>query len=315
MSLDFKLDEYREWLAENISLSDPFSPKALRKLTYHLLLGRNYRLLTEPNTKGHLFTTFLWLSDIQQAAQKKYGTKWINGLFKEIYDQQTHSKELKNLLFWIMGLTQKTAINLGLKKEDYPEIILETIEYFNKLFSTINRDDFKDKAWLLLMAGSATLNIRGSLKSKIGKQFERVFIRSILNILGFKENESFWMNVERDMEVERESDAEVETKRGRIRIECGLIAAGNQEVIEDKIARVGRNGILIFDKLGTKTRVYQTADNYGVRLVQIRNCNPLLDIHRHLQPIVKIELKPLPRTHQDFKILVEELPDDIFSIE
>lgn len=213
-----------------------------------------------------------------------------------------------------MGITQKTAINLGLKKNDFPGFIDETINYFNELFDKIGRKDFKDDAWLLLMAGSATLNIRGSQKAKIGKHFEKVFIRSLLHILGLKENENFWMNIERDLEVDREADAEVESKRGRIRIEMGLIASGNQEVIEDKIARVGRNGIILFDILGSKTRVYQTAENSGVKLIQIRNCNPLLDVYRHLQPLVRVGLKKVPETLDEIKKAVDDLPDEIFDI-
>jgi len=289
MNMNYKLDEYRTWLEDNVTISDPFSPIALRKLTYHLLMGKNYRLLTESNTKGQLFTTFLWLFEIKREAQKVYGENWVKYLFDDILSEKKKTKELKNLLLWIMGITHKTAINLGLKKQDYPDFMNETIEFFNELFAKLDKKDFKDEAWLLLMAGSATLNIRGSQKSKIGKQFERVFIRSLLYILGFKENENFWMNIDRDLEVDRELDAEVESKRGRIRIEMGLIASGNQEVIEDKIARVGRNGILLFDILGSKTRVYQTAESYGVKLIQIRNCNPLLDVYRHLQPLVKIK--------------------------
>ena len=258
MSFDYKLDAYRSWLEQNVTLSDPFSPIALKKLTHHLLMGKNYRLLTESNTKGRLFTTFLWLSQVQKQAKNEYGENWISHLFDETYAQYRSPKELKDLLFWIMGITRKTAVNLGLKREDYPGFMQETIAYFNELFDKIGNHEFKDDAWLLLMAGSATLNIRGSLKSKIGKQFERVFIRSLLTILGFIENENFWINIDRDLEVGREADAEVESKRGRIRIEMGLIASGNQEVIEDKIARVGRNGIILFDILGTKTRVHQT---------------------------------------------------------
>ena len=139
-------------------------------------------------------------------------------------------------------------------------------------------------------------------------------MRSLLNLVGFIENENFWMNIERDLEVEREADAEVESKRGRIRLEMGLIAPGNQEVIEDKIARVGRNGIILFDILGSKTRVHQTAENYGVKLVQIRNCNPLLEVHRHLQPLVKIELNKVPETSDELKAAMDSLPDEIFSI-
>lgn len=315
MAIDYKLDEYRKWLDENVTLSDPFSPKALRRLTFHLLMGGNYRLLTEPNTKGQLFTTFLWLADLQKELIQQHNSEWLNILFNDVYTKTRKPKELKNLLYWVMGLTHKTAINLGLKQEDYPRIFEETIDYFNDLFSKIKREDFRDNAWLLLMAGSATLNIRGSKKSKIGKQFERVFLRSLLSILGLREDENFWMNIGRDLEVEREADAEVESKRGRIRIEAGLISGGNQEVIEDKIARVGRNGMVLFDVLGKKTRVYQTAENSGVKLIQIRNCNPLLDVYRHLQPLVKAELKPPPETEKEIKKAVTSLPEKLFVID
>ena len=314
MALDYKLTKYREWLDTNITLADPFSSDALRKLTYHLLMGRNYRLLTEPNTKGQLLATFLWLSDIQMAAKAKYDADWITGLFNELFSQDRKPKELQNLLYWVMGLTYKTANNLGLHKEDYPEILKETINYFDKLLARIERKEFKDRAWLLLMAGSATLNIRGAQKSRVGKHFENIFVKALLTILGFRENENFWMNVGRDLEVEREADAEVESKRGRIRIEVGLISSGNQEVIEDKIARVGRNGIILFDKLGARTRVYQTAENSGVKLVQIRNCNPLLDVYRHLKPLVKIDLVEPPTEPTELEKLVNELPEEIFSV-
>ena len=315
MAIDYKIDEYRKWLGENVSLSDPFSQKALRRLTFHLLIGGNFRLLTEPNIKGQLFTTFLWLADIQKELIKEHNTEWLHVLFEDIYSKKKKPKELQNLLYWIMGLTHKTAINLGLKQEDYPRIFEETIDYFNELFSKINRHDFKDNAWLLLMAGSATLNIRGSKKSKIGKQFEKVFLRGLLSILGLKENENFWMNIGRDLEVEREADAKVLSKRGKIRIEAALISGGNQEVIEDKISRVGRNGIVLFDVLGKKTRVYQIAENNGVKLVQLRNCNPLLDIYRHLKHLVPTELKTPPETLIEIKKAVNSLPVSIFTIE
>jgi hypothetical protein len=234
MSFNYKLEEYKNWLEENIILSDPFSSQALRKLTYHLLMGKNYRLLTESNTKGQLFATFLWLYEIRNEAQNLYGNEWIKHLFKNIYTEKSKPKELKNLLLWIMGITQKTAINLGLKQQDFSDFIHKTIEYFNELFEKIGKEEFRDDAWLLLMAGSATLNIRGSQKSKIGKHFEKVFIRSLLNLLGFKEDENFWMNVERDLEVEREADAEVESKRGRIRIEMDLLHQGIKRLLKIK---------------------------------------------------------------------------------
>ena len=50
----------------------------------------------------------------------------------------------------------------------------------------------------------------------------------------------------------------------------GLIAQGNQEVIEDKIARVGARGMVIFDRIGPKSNAYQTAADNQVAFIQIR---------------------------------------------
>jgi len=314
MAIEYKLRQYKKWLRENITLSDPFSPTALRNLTYSLLLGGNYRLLTEHNTKGQLVATFLWLSALQKEAKKQHGSDWLQALFDDVYSKKKKSKELKVLLSWVMGLTNKTVHNLGLKPDDLPTFFQETVTYINQLLENVNKKRFKDEAWLMMMAGSATLAIRGSKKSQIGKRFEGVFLRSLLSILGFTENESFWMNVGRDLEVEREADAEVESKRGRIRIDIALIAEGNQEVIEDKIARVGRNGIVIFDILGAQSQVYQTAENNGVKLIQLRNCDPLLDVYHHLRSLVRFDLNEPPRTPQTIQQAVNALPDDIFTV-
>ena len=314
MAIDYNLEPYRNWLEENTSLTDPFSPQALRDMVYHILMGRNYRLLTEPNTKGRLFATFFWLSKVQESAIDNYGDDWIKRLTEDLVSTDKKPEELKNLLLWILGLTNKTSVNLGLDKNDYVEIVIETIGHFNELFDRID-SDFKNDAWLLLMAGSATLSIRGSQKSKVGKQVERIFLKAILTILGFELDNTFWMNVERDLEVEREADAEVQSRRGRIRIEVGLIAQGNQEVVEDKIARVGRHGIILFDKLGNKSRVYQTAERAQVKLIQIRNGNPLLEVYRHLQPLVDFELNEVHEEDPDqIRDLVNDLPDELFRI-
>ncbi len=159
MAIDYRLAEYREWLEENVRLSNPFSSRALRQLTFHLLMGGNYRLLTEPNTKGQLFTTFLWLAELQKQMIKAHKTEWLNALFEDVYSKKRKPKELKELLFWMMGLTRKTAINLGLRQADYPRIFEETVGYFNELFARLRRRNFTNHAWLLLMAGSATLSI------------------------------------------------------------------------------------------------------------------------------------------------------------
>lgn len=312
--IQYDLNEYNRWLSENVTLSSAFSPDSLRILTAHVLMGRNYRLLTETNTKDKLFLTYLWLIDIVGKAKEIHGANWREELLKDLMSQRRLEPEKKNLLYWLLGLTQKTAVNLSVKKNDLPHVMIDLVQHINSLFNDIGRTNDIDQAWLLMMAGSATLNIRGSDKSKVGKQLEKVIVRASLTILGLIEDENFWMNIDRDNEVDRETDAEIQTRRGRVRMEVGLIASGNQEVIEDKIGRVGRTGIVLFDVVGSKTRIYETANKSGVELIQIRNNQPLVQLYRHLEQLVPVELKSPPTLEEDIVRVVNELPNEIFEI-
>lgn len=127
-------------------------------------------------------------------------------------------------------------------------------------------------------------------------------------------NENYWLNIERDEEVDREADGEVETKRGRVRIDIGLIGEGNQGVPEDKLNRVGRNGIVIVDRLGRQSTVLNTAERLGVKLIQIRHNFPMSEIYEHLNPIVKKSIHPPGKTRAELKKQLDALPDEIFQI-
>lgn len=313
--VDYKIETYRKWLAENVKLTNAFSPTSLRELTIHLLMGRNYRLLTENNTKEKLLTTYVWVSDVVKSAQSEYGKEWKQGILNELLTTKKPSPEQQNILHWLLGTTVKGKVNLSITKKDFTDVLNELVSYCNTLFANIGRKDELDNAWLFMMAGSATLNIRGSDKSKIGKQLEKVFLKSLLTMLGFEQNVNFWMNIQRDKEIERETDAEIQTRRTRTRIEVGLIAPGNQEVVEDKIGRVNRNGIIIFDKVGKNSKIHQTAINAGVKLVQIRGNQPLVEIYRHVQPLVDFSLISPPTLEGDIRDKINALPESIFTIE
>ncbi|MDR1706040.1 MAG: CfrBI family restriction endonuclease [Clostridiales bacterium] len=311
--MEYHIEQYNDWLSSNIGLIDAFSEDALRSLTLHLLLGRNYRLVTEQNTKSRQILTHLWLSDVAKNAKMSFGDNWRIKLLEDLSCIRRKSKEQKYLQIWLTGLTNKTLKNIGGTQNDLPDI-LETLEHhIQTLLMTINREDDIDHAWLLMMAGAATLSIRGTDKSKIGKRLEHVFIRSALTILGLQENTNFWMNVDRDLEVDRETDAEVETSRGRIRIEVGLIASGNQEVVEDKINRVGDNGVVIFDMVGSRTRIYDTANRRRVKLIQIRHGNPLQELYNHLSPLTRAALHNPPSSEEEIKESVLQLDSSVFT--
>ncbi len=311
--MDFQVETLREWFTRNVQLADALSPIALRNLTTHILLGQNYRFITEQNTKSKLAFTNLWISDVVELAQEHYGVDWKQRMLSELLAKRNKSQEEQYLEYWLVGLTKKTLVNLSGTTSELPTFLTELETQLRNTLSTINRVDDLDKAWLLMMAGSSTLSIRGADKSTIGKALEKTVLRTILVLLGFQENVNFWVNLNRDNEVERETDAEVQTRRSRVRVEMGLIAQGNQEVVEDKVNRVGQNGIVIFDKVGANTRIYDTAARHHVKLVQIRNNQPLLDVYRHLQPLVDFTLNQPPQTETDIHTAVNALPGTIFG--
>jgi len=315
MTLDIGANRYRQWLEHNVTLTELTSPTSLRRLVLHLLLGKNYRIITEVNTKRKLLITYAWLIDVYQRARKECGEKWQEELFNQLHGMNSRSPEERNLLYWLVGLTSKTAQNLDVSIEELPAFMKETLEYFNALFIGEDYSDYQEQAWLLVMAGAATLNIRGSQKSTVGKALERVFLRASLSVLGLEYERHFWTGIPSDIEVGRQTDAEVETRRGRIRIDIGLIAEGNPEVITDKVSRVGRNGVVIFDKIGSRAQVvYQNAEQMAVKLIQIRHNQPLLELYRHLSPLVPVQLKQPPGDESGLKRLVDRLPDTLFGM-
>jgi hypothetical protein len=311
--IDYGTEEFSSWLSENVTLSGAFSVESLKAVTAHVLMGRNYRLITETNTKDKLFLNYLWLLDIVKKSKAEFGNDWKEGLLNDLMTRGRLDAQQKNLLYFLVGLTNKTATNLGITKSDLPQVMTDLIAHINELFEQIDRRDDIDNAWVLMVAGSITLNIRGSDKSKIGKHFEKVIVKAALTILGLTDEVNFWMNIDRDNEVDRETDAEIETRRGRVRMEVGLIASGNQEVIEDKIGRVGRGGIVLFDVVGTKTRIYETATRMNVELIQMRNNQPLVQLYRYLGSLVRIDLIEPPTLEADVFRAVNDLPNSLFE--
>ena len=181
---------------------------------------------------------------------------------------------------WLIGLTKKTATNLGVKTIDYPTVFDEMM---SDIETAVSGDADRREMTLLIWCGAATLTIRGSHKAKIGKKLERSIARAILTIIGLnEEEEEFRLNVGADREVDRETDAEVRTPRGFVRVEVGLIGEGNSEVIGDKVGRLQRNSVILMDKIPVNSAAYLTAEHRGVRLIQLRNNHAVEEVREHL---------------------------------
>ena len=291
------------------SLYDLDSSEGLQEVVTALFLGYNYRLYTEGETRRQLLNAYQQLNELRrQLAGRAGDEEWVESV-RSVLDQRSD-----NLAWWILGLTNKTAQNLGVARAerlDYVDEMVAHVEHAIEAFSDFSLDD----ALIMLWAGAATLTIRGARKSTVGKRLERVFLKAAFTVFGLKEGTDFWLGVQRDNEVGREVDAEVASRRGRIRIEMGLIERGNQEVIEDKIARVGPGGIVIFDRIGPRSNVWKTAADQRVHFIQIRNNRPLNELYEYLSQRVDQTLVEPPSDAANIQKAVAALPDEVFLVD
>lgn len=288
---------------------DLSSATGVRAIVAALCLGHNYRLYTEGETRSDLFDAFRSIFEVVSRLPEdaEFG-EWQAALQMELADADG-----EQLQWWLLGLGKKTADNLGVNRGNRAEYLREIAEHVRVV--TEGGDGLSpNQALLMLMSGAATLTIRGSRKSTAGKTLERAFLRAILTLLGLEENVDFWLNMERDAEVAREIDVEIATRRGRIRVEMGLIGQGNQEVIEDKIQRVGTRGMVIFDRIGPKSNAWTTAENNQVAFIQIRNNQPLTEVYEHLKDLLNKTLTEPPDDEEGIRAALAALPDELFTI-
>ena len=289
------------------NLYDLDSSEGLREIVTALFLGYNYRLYTEGETRQQLIDAYRELNEFRRGLAGRTGDEaWTESL-RSALDQRSD-----NLAWWILGLTNKTAQNLGVTRAarlDYFDEIVAHVERVIEASSDLSLDD----VLVMLWAGAATLTIRGARKSSVGKRLERAFLKAALTIFGLEEGTHFWLGVQRDNEVGREVDAEVASRRGRIRIDMGLIERGNQEVIEDKINRVGPGGIVIFDRIGPRSNVWKSAADHRVHFIQIRNNRPLNELHEYLNGRMGTALVEPPSDAASIQKAVAELPNEVFA--
>ena len=288
------------------NLYDLNSADGVRLIVAALLQGYNYRLYTEGQTRSQLLEAYQRLIALRQSLPSTAGfSEWVEAVQAELGQRND------DLARWLLGLTNKTANNLGIGREERLSYLEEIARHVQEV--TENSPDFSfDDAMLMIWAGAATLTVRGSRKSSVGKTLERAFLRAGLTILGLAEGSDFWLNMERDAEVPREIDVEIASQRGRIRVEMGLIEKGNQEVIEDKINRVGTGGMVIFDQIGPKSNAPQTARARQVCFIQIRNNRPLTEMYGYLKDRVGKTLVEPPSDAEGIVQAINELPDNFF---
>lgn len=327
MPIDLDLVTLRNRLGNALSI---YSASEVRKIVLTILLGKNYRILTESATSLEISCYMDWLLSVCHKAKNEYGDNWLTELQK-LCSATRKSQEAKWLRIWLMGLALKTRVNLGIKIDEIESYLIRTKTSSDALFENqANATSLQlytngltpvmlsigDSVWLLQVAGAAVLTLRGSKKSAIGKLLEKAIAKACLTALGLNEGSDFQLNLAADTEVDREIDAEISTRRGRVRVDVALIGTGNQEVSEDKLGRVGRNGIVLVDKLGSNSKVPTNAARAGVHLTIIQNNLPLTDLYNHLVNLMPdgVTLRQPPTNKNRLKQLLDGLPDTVFYV-
>ena len=277
---------------------DPFSHEGMRIAVSKVLSGVNYRLFFEGVTRSRLVSEYHNLAEIARRHPLD-DERWRASVREQLSDLPAAN----NLKYWLIGLAKKTATNLGIKADEYPTVFDEVIADIQS-----NSDLPVRETALLLWCGAATLTIRGSQKAKIGKRLEGCLVRAMLSLCGLNEKkEDFKVDIPADQEVSRETDAEIRSPRGWIRMEIGLIGVGNPEVIGDKIGRLPRNSIVLFDLLPSNSYMWENAKQVGVKLIQLRNNNATEELRSYLDGL-GVEVTPTSFSAHEIETLVLNLP-------
>lgn len=138
-----------------------------------------YNPLFEGATRQTLIDTYRDLANL--ARQHPSDTAAWRDHIRELV--RTGTPEDRRMRLWLIGLAKKTADNLGKRVADYPSVFDEVMACID---ATAASDTERRELALMLWCGTATLTIRGSQKSRIGKALERSIAGAALTSLGYK---------------------------------------------------------------------------------------------------------------------------------
>jgi len=288
-------------------LLDRLGEETVKEVVCNVLCGSNIRSLTEVLTRKRLaLSNASLLMTYLEAGQsiKDFPNNLSQIVGRELI-QTNLSKEEKQYLQWLVGLTGKSVQNVLRSNEN------DLLEYLNDLEVALEESAAKASeifgdltgsfciqgkttniSWPVLTQiftaiGAQTLAIRGSEKSMYGKLFEKFILGSLLTILGFtycdsknleQEEMLFWLSERGD---KRESDATLLIRKGiAVRFDIGFIGSGNTEISLDKVSRFEKeielgseqyfvSTIIIVDRIGERSRIINMANSIGGNIVQM----------------------------------------------
>lgn len=315
-------------------LVEKLTEKPFKNAIINVMQGKNIREFTESLTRARLLRSYSALMQL-----------YINNIdeennFNSLLDKTKNSlKNKKGLtvneyacIQWLAGLTSKLSQNvlrdnIGEGLDEYVDNFVDNINIVSeestksigKMTATIVIEnekgkkslslDWSDLLFILSSVGSQTLTIRGSEKSLHGKNFEKLMLGSVFQILGltltteeqFKKKSiaaAFWLSSEDN--GQREADATIVKDNKGIRIDIGFIGRGNTEITLDKVSRYQRNTeingkkyemdtIIIVDRIGTKSKVDGMAEKIQGNILRMSDANWVSSLSKLLKEKLNVD--------------------------
>lgn len=160
------------------NLYDLNSAQGVRHIVAALFQGYNYRLYTEGQTRNQLLQAYQQLIAIRSRlpANARH-SQWVEAVNEEL------NQNGNDLAWWLLGLTNKTAQNLGIHRDGQLNYLEEVANHIREFTEGSVETSFDD-AMLMLWAGAATLTIRGSRKSHGGQNPGAGFSSRWANFIG-----------------------------------------------------------------------------------------------------------------------------------
>ncbi len=337
-----------------VQLIEKLTEVPFKNAITNVLLGNNIREFTESLTRIRLLKSYASLlyfyfnalkddPDITKLANKTRTTLSNNNLSKNEYC----------VVQWLGGLTGKLSQNLLRDSTDS-----ELDEYIQQLTSNmklvadestknigtltgalqlkLEKEEVSlDINWMTLLSlfntmGAQTLTIRGSEKSLHGKNFEKLILGSVFQLLGLKlvkmgevhkDRPCFWLSSQDT--GEREADATLVSGVNGIRVDIGFIGRGNTEISLDKVSRYIKemeiNGIkynmdtiIIVDNIGDRSRIDEMAKKINGVILRMSDENWVITLAEHLHQKLKINSDFLNiKTNEDLRKLINVEIDKI----
>ncbi len=286
-----------------------------------VLCGGNIRHLTEGLTQRRilLMNASLIVTYLKALNSIDNFTENLSFIVKDELKTKRLSANVKAYLYWFLGLTGKSIQNVVRDDEGFERYLTELdsnlgeiSKYITKTYGnldiTLSNNGVKYlMQWpsllrCMLAMGAQTLTIRGSEKSMYGKLFEKLVLGAALTLIGAKYIDKtdasqrkmvFWLS--QTEEEKRECDATLLIRAGfGVRFDIGFVGEGNSEIPADKLSRYERvsergnrrlytTTVILIDKLGRDSNVFNIARRNGDFVIQMSNSYWLYELAKDLK--------------------------------